>query len=816
MANYIIQESTLTGLADQVRRIKSISGKLTTAQLLSNLQSITLRTSSNLSASGATVTVPAGYYASQATKSVTTATRASTTITTAADDTADTLTLTASNNQSTGYVTGSNKTATKTITLTASGAAVTASDGSTSISKSVTTATQATPAATINSSTGLVTASATQTAGYVYAGTKSSTLQLSTQAAKTVTPSTSEQTAVAANTYTLGAVKVAAIPTVGRASTTISTSANSSAGILTLTASNNQGTGYVTGSNQTATKTVTLSISDATATASDGSVSVSKTIPSTKLAQPTITLGATGLITASVTQNTSGYISAGEKSSTRQLATQEATTITPSTSEQTAVATNVYTLGDIKVAAIPSTYKNTNDADAAEDDIVINRTAYVNGSKLTGTNPYEKSTTDSEVHTQSDLITDLQTILSGKVAGSGSSDTSDATAQPTDIVSGKTAYARGSKITGALEEEGYYDHAIVDMAIDNNGKYVFSGIDTDSSIRKVYTYGAVLRTEPSAFGNATAADVMAGKTFTSSTGLNVTGTGALLETEPAPAYEFVLVYNDRESWGYGFTKSTAAGYTDYYESENKGDSAASSVSTTSCYFNVWTPCTVTFSVMNSGESNYDYGLASALDTQFNSTNSNAAYNFKGTLHTTPTTITYTNVPVGQHVVYFRYIKDGSVNNNDDCFRFKLEAAPNTAAVLTDSSKEMVRAMEHQCKPYNIAAGTEILGVTGTYDNSISNCSITTSGFLGYHYWTKANYSSLIMQMTTVMNNGYTMNNVACGSIFAVYCPSAQFNTSQWSMSNEIALISASGNWAVFAAPDTANYSGYITWNGSVG
>lgn len=58
----------------------------------------------------------------------------------------------------------------------------------------------------------MITASATQSAGYVSAGTKSGTKQLTTQAAKTVTPSTSEQTAVASGVYTTGAVKVGAIP----------------------------------------------------------------------------------------------------------------------------------------------------------------------------------------------------------------------------------------------------------------------------------------------------------------------------------------------------------------------------------------------------------------------------------------------------------------------------------------------------------------------------------------------------------------------------------------------------------------------------
>jgi hypothetical protein len=55
------------------------------------------------------------------------------------------------------------------------------------------TATQATPSISVNSS-GLITASVTQTAGYVAAGTKSATKQLTTQAAQIITPSTSDKT----------------------------------------------------------------------------------------------------------------------------------------------------------------------------------------------------------------------------------------------------------------------------------------------------------------------------------------------------------------------------------------------------------------------------------------------------------------------------------------------------------------------------------------------------------------------------------------------------------------------------------------------
>lgn len=96
------------------------------------------------------------------------------------------------------------------------------------IAGGVPAATQATPSITV-STAGLITASATQTAGYVVAGTKSATKQLTVQAAKTVTPSASVQTAVAASRYTTGAVKVAAIPTTYKqmAAGTVTTATNS-------------------------------------------------------------------------------------------------------------------------------------------------------------------------------------------------------------------------------------------------------------------------------------------------------------------------------------------------------------------------------------------------------------------------------------------------------------------------------------------------------------------------------------------------------------------------------------------------------------
>ena len=67
--------------------------------------------------------------------------------------------------------------------------------------------TQATPTISVSSG-GLITASATQSGGIVEGGTKSATHQLTTQGAKTVTPTTTNQTAVASGRYTTGDVVV--------------------------------------------------------------------------------------------------------------------------------------------------------------------------------------------------------------------------------------------------------------------------------------------------------------------------------------------------------------------------------------------------------------------------------------------------------------------------------------------------------------------------------------------------------------------------------------------------------------------------------
>ena len=94
----------------------------------------------------------------------------------------------------------------KTVTPSTSSQTVTADSGYDALSQvtvdAMPTATQATPSIEVSSG-GLITASATQTAGYVAAGTKSATKQLTVQEAQTITPGTSNKT-IASGRYLTG------------------------------------------------------------------------------------------------------------------------------------------------------------------------------------------------------------------------------------------------------------------------------------------------------------------------------------------------------------------------------------------------------------------------------------------------------------------------------------------------------------------------------------------------------------------------------------------------------------------------------------
>lgn len=110
-------------------------------------------------------------------------------------------------------------------------------------------------------------------------------------------------------------------------------------------------------------------------------------------------------------------------------------------------------------------------------------------------------------------------------------DTSDGTATADDIAYGKTAYVDGSKVIGRIQvipkgiatpftrtsnyDLSFYSSTILIRTLDNGAKKILevgAGVEFDVPADR--------------FGDATADDVAAGKTFTSTSGLRIMGTGS--------------------------------------------------------------------------------------------------------------------------------------------------------------------------------------------------------------------------------------------------------------------------------------------------
>ncbi|MGM9629026.1 MAG: hypothetical protein ACI3V4_13240, partial [Faecousia sp.] len=258
---------------------------------------------------------------------------------------------------------------------------------------------------------------------------------------------------------------------------------------------------YVNGSKVTGT---IHSKGAADLTASGASVSVpagyyasaaSKAVSTAEQAVPTISVSSNGKITATAEQS-AGYVESGTKSVTHQLTTQAAQTITPGTADKT-IASGKYLTGIQTVKG---------DANLVSGNIK-------SGVSIFG--------------------------VSGSYEGSGELDTSDATAAAEDMAEGKTAYVNGEKVTGTLPVSNtatyYTTYTSVEHVV--SGSSAWFACKGTGKEKQIVT-NATVNIEPGKFGNASAEDVVAGKTFTSYAGLKVTGThecAAGLDTSDATA-----------------------------------------------------------------------------------------------------------------------------------------------------------------------------------------------------------------------------------------------------------------------------------------
>ena len=297
--------------------------------------SIASKTSSDLSASGATVTAPAGYYASAASKSVASGTEG-TPVATKGTVSSHSISVTPSVTNVAGYISGGTQTGTA-VTVSASELV----SGTKSISSN---------------------GSDIDVTNYEKVDVD---VQPSLEAVTDVDPTESSQTITAGSSYDgLSSVQINAI-----SSTYVGSG-------ITRNDSDD-----LTASGATVTAPAGYYASNATKTIASGSA----TTPATSItANPTISVNSsTGVISASVSTSESvtptvsaGYISSGTAgtitvsgSNTSELSTQSGTTISPTESEQTAVAAGKYTLGAVKVGAISSTYVGSGIARNDSDDL---------------------------------------------------------------------------------------------------------------------------------------------------------------------------------------------------------------------------------------------------------------------------------------------------------------------------------------------------------------------------------------------------------------------------------------------------------------
>lgn len=125
----------------------------------------------------------------------------------------------------------------------------------------------------------------------------------------------------------------------------------------------------------------------------------------------------------------------------------------------------------------------------------------------------------------------------------------------------------------------------------------------------------------------------------------------------------------------------------YYTSQNAG--VANSYAYGGFKFTFTKPTQVKFRCISYGESGYDYGLMSNLDTSLSSDNTadstGVYHSFKGESSATPQTFSMT-IPAGNHYVSFKYIKDGSNDKNGDYFKVKCFTTTQSRGKATISLK----------------------------------------------------------------------------------------------------------------------------------
>ena len=210
---------------------------------------------------------------------------------------------------------------------------------------------------------------------------------------------------------------------------------------------------------------------------------------------------------------------------------------------------------------------------ATAGDIISGKTAWVNGSKITGT-IVNRGALNASLNAGQSYTVPVGYTTGGKITANSLSSQTQATATSDNIISGKTAWVNGSKITGTIVNRGALNATL------NAGQ--------SYTIPVGYTTGGKITANSLANqtqATATANDIAKGKTAWVN-GIKITGTGNFVSSKTITANELgdwatqtiqtgfsnILAfymyidgyYYDYKVWNYGNEFAGSGGYSNLY------------------------------------------------------------------------------------------------------------------------------------------------------------------------------------------------------------------------------------------------------------
>lgn len=249
--------------------------------------------------------------------------------------------------------------------------------------------------------------------------------------------------------------------------------------------------------------------------------------------------------------------------------------------------------------------------------------------------------------------------------------TQEGKASITSAVEGKfVEVATGSTITSTTQ---------IEQLVENTKDGINSKISISAGVGKG-TIGSNVQALLTLFANTDTSSI---RLSANALTLEATpGASGTVDTETGTLHVY-STYGATDDSTVKFFAKTSDGY---YTSQNAG--IANSFAYGRLDFSFTSQTTVKLKCISYGESNFDYGIVSTLDSDLlwtrTADTSGVLHSFKGESSSSVQTLTLT-VPSGSHYITFKYIKDSSNDSNDDTFKIRAYAeteAPSTSSVIS--------------------------------------------------------------------------------------------------------------------------------------